>query len=90
MAVDLLTVRECHHCDNSGWLYPHQVGDYITDQRYACDKCANKRSAADEIQYLRDLNITLCNTHMWSNWVDNIICIILGIVIGVCSAALLW
>jgi hypothetical protein len=26
-------------CEGAGWLWPHQVGDHVTDQRYDCHEC---------------------------------------------------
>lgn len=90
MAVDLNAVRECSLCDSSGWLHSHQVGDYVTDQRYTCHRCVYKRAAADEIEHLRGVTIRLCSLLELNNWVDNTMFMITGIIIGGVITSLLW
>lgn len=35
----------CEKCNGTGWLWGHEVGDHVTDQRYACDACRSKPTA---------------------------------------------
>lgn len=37
---------ECEKCHGAGWLYPHEVGDHVTDQRYTCDECGGTGAKA--------------------------------------------
>lgn len=42
---------KCETCEGSGWVWPHQVGDHETDQRYTCPVCGgNKTIQADNDQ----------------------------------------
>jgi len=47
--------EKCETCEGAGWVWPHQVGDYETDQRYTCPNCGGMGKKIPPSQQIADL-----------------------------------